>query len=150
MEYVYNSIIGKIYISADDNSLLKVHFLKDSSDVNSEQNDVIKETVKQLDEYFSCQRKDFNLPLNPQGTDFQKKVWKELKNIPYGQTRTYKEIASAIGNSKSARAVGNANNKNPIGIIIPCHRVIGSDKKLTGYAGGLDKKEQLLKLEKAI
>ena len=90
----------------------------------------------------------FDLPLDPIGTEFQKKVWQALKEIPFGETRSYGEIAKLIGNEKASRAVGMANNKNPIAIIIPCHRVIGANGKLVGYAGGLDLKEKLLKLEK--
>jgi len=145
--YKYNSIIGDIFISADDEALLSVGF-KPIENNNNKPNIIIKKTVKQLDEYFLGKRKIFNLPMNPLGSEFQKRVWKELQKIPYGQTRSYKDIAIAIGNPKAYRAVGNANNKNPIGIIIPCHRVIGSNKKLTGYAGGLDIKEKLLNMEK--
>lgn len=108
---------------------------------------LIKNAYRQLVEYFNKQRKTFDLPLAPEGTEFQMKVWKALSDIPYGKTRSYKEIAIAIGNPKAVRAVGMANNKNPIPIIIPCHRVIGSDGKLVGYGGGLEIKEYLLKLE---
>ncbi len=102
----------------------------------------------QLQEYFSKQRKIFDLPLLLEGTDFQKRVWTELCRIPYGSTRTYKQVATAIGNSKAARAVGMACNRNPIAIVIPCHRVTGSSGSLTGYAGGLALKAKLLDLEK--
>ena len=98
--------------------------------------------------YQERKRKFFDLPLKVEGTAFQKKVWQALCSIPYGETRSYKEIAIQIGNERACRAVGMANNKNPIGILIPCHRVIGTNHKLVGYAGGLDKKEFLLKLEK--
>ena len=97
---------------------------------------------------YSGQRKEFDIPLAPQGTDFQKKVWKALQNINYGTTASYKEIAQKINNPKAVRAVGMANNQNPIAIIIPCHRVIGSNGKLVGYAGGLELKQKLLELEK--
>ncbi len=100
------------------------------------------------DEYFAGGRKDFDLPLCPRGTEFQKKVWSALREIPYGETRAYGEIAAAVGNPKAARAVGMANNRNPISVIVPCHRVIGSDGKLVGYGGGLDIKEFLLDLER--
>jgi len=108
---------------------------------------LIKETAKQLGEYFSKKREKFDLPLILYGTDFQKKVWNELQNIPYGKTCSYGELAAITGNSKASRAVGMANNRNPIVIIIPCHRVIGHDGSLTGYAGGLELKRQLLELE---
>ena len=104
--------------------------------------------VKELEEYFQGKRKEFTVPCRPEGTDFQKRVWEALTRIPYGETRTYKEIAVEAGNPKASRAVGMANNKNPVPIIIPCHRVIGSDGKLTGYAGGLGVKEFLLNLER--
>lgn len=151
-KHIYNSKIGNICIKADENNLLEVYFTEDNQvsepdDSSSQPNEIIKETEKQLNEYFSGKRQVFGLPLNPKGTDFRKKVWEKLKTIPYGETRTYKDIAVMIGNPKASRAVGNANNKNPIGIIIPCHRVIGSNKKLIGYSGGIDKKEKLLKLE---
>lgn len=98
-------------------------------------------------EYLDGKRRHFDFPIELHGTDFQKKVWAQLQKIPYGETRTYKEIAEAIGNPKASRAVGMANNKNPVFIVVPCHRVVGSDGKLTGYAGGLDMKAALLELE---
>jgi len=105
------------------------------------------QTFNQLQEYFSRTRKVFDLPIDLEGTDFQTKVWNEVKKIPYGKTRSYKYIAEKLGNVKSIRAVGRANAQNPIPIIIPCHRVIGSNGTLTGYAGGLDVKEKLLEIE---
>lgn len=109
---------------------------------------VLAELEKQLSQYFSGERKTFDLPLSPDGTQFRKKVWNELLKIPYGETRSYKEIAIAVGNEKACRAVGTANNRNPIAILIPCHRVIGSDGSLTGYAGGIEVKKFLLELER--
>lgn len=106
-----------------------------------------KDVKKQLDEYFKEKRTSFDFEYELIGTPFQLKVWKELLNIPYGETRTYKEVAIAIGNEKASRAVGMANNKNPITIVVPCHRVIGSSGKLVGYFGGLDMKQSLLALE---
>lgn len=105
--------------------------------------------VEQLAQYFARQRESFDLPLVIQGTPFQQKVWTALQNIPYGETRSYKDIAEMIGSPKAVRAVGGANNKNPISIIIPCHRVIGHKGDLTGYGGGLDKKVLLLDLERS-
>ena len=110
--------------------------------------DLINNTRKQLDEYFAGNRKQFDIPIKLDGTDFQIKVWKELLKIPYGETCSYLDIAKCIGNPKASRAVGMANNKNKIIIIVPCHRVIGSNKKLVGYACGLDVKEKLLELER--
>lgn len=108
---------------------------------------ILLNTQQQLIEYFSGQRKVFDIPLDFEGTDFQKKVWRALLTIPYGETRSYKQIAQQLGNEKAVRAVGAANGKNPISIIAPCHRVIGSGGALVGFAGGLDKKEILLRLE---
>jgi len=108
---------------------------------------LIKKTKQQLDEYFAGTRKIFEIPLKPSGTEFQTKVWDALKEIPYGETRSYKQIGEQIGCPKASRAVGYANNKNPISIIIPCHRVIGASGKLIGYGGGIDLKEKLLSLE---
>jgi methylated-DNA-[protein]-cysteine S-methyltransferase len=109
---------------------------------------LLKEAAEQLQNYFSGKLYKFSLPLAPEGTDFRLRVWETLISVPYGQTRSYKDIAQAIGNTKASRAVGLANNKNPIPIVIPCHRVIGSNGKLVGYRGGLQIKEYLLKLEK--
>ena len=100
-------------------------------------------------EYLDGKRKEFDFPYKMIGTEFQKKVWHALTKIPYGETRTYKEIATAVGNPKASRAVGMANNRNPIFIVVPCHRVIGANGKLVGYAGGLDMKDALLSLEKS-
>ena len=105
---------------------------------------------EELEEYFKGKRKDFTVPLSPVGTGFQKNVWKVLRKIPYGTTRSYQEQAKILGNPKAVRAVANANGLNKISIIIPCHRVIGSDGKLTGYGGGIWRKQKLLELEKAI
>lgn len=110
--------------------------------------DLLREANRQLYEYFQGKRQVFNLPLAPEGTPFMKNVWKCLCDIPYGETRSYKEIAIAAGNEKASRAVGNANNRNPIPIFIPCHRVIGSDGRLIGYRNGLPTKKLLLEIEK--
>lgn len=101
----------------------------------------------QLQDYFSSQRSQFDLPLDLRGTEFQQKVWAELQKIPHGQTITYKELAIRVGGSNYTRAVGGANNKNPVSVIVPCHRVVGSNGKLVGYAGGIEMKSQLLQLE---
>jgi len=111
---------------------------------------LIKKAARQFGEYFKGKRKSFNLPLTMQGTGFQMKVWKTLKKIPYGKTISYGELAVMIGNPKACRAVGMANNRNPIAIIVPCHRVIGRNGSLTGYGGGLELKQLLLELEKAL
>ena len=111
---------------------------------------VIEQTVNQLDDYFAGHLTAFNIPLQPVGTDFQHRVWKALLDIPFGQTKSYREIAKSIGNPQGVRAVAQAIGANGIGIIIPCHRVIGSNHSLTGFAGGLDKKQLLLQLEQTI
>ena len=113
-----------------------------------QENGVENEGVRQVLEYFAGTRREFSLPLSPRGTPFQLRVWRALTEIPYGETRTYGDIARAIGAPGAARAVGGANNKNPIAIIVPCHRVVGANGALTGYAGGLDKKDFLLELER--
>lgn len=109
---------------------------------------VLLETQKQLTEYFAGKRQQFDLPLDFAGTEFQHKVWQALLSIPFGETRSYRDIAEQIGNIKAVRAVGAANGKNPISIIAPCHRVVGKNGKLVGFAGGLDNKDILLRLEK--
>lgn len=144
--YTFISDIGEITVTADENCIKAVHFGK--SEYVNKKTPLISEAVNQLQEYFKGDRKVFTVPLKPDGTDFQRKVWKALTEIPYGQTASYGEIAEKIGKSGGARAVGNANNKNPIAIMIPCHRVIGANGSLTGYAAGLDIKKKLLDLEK--
>ncbi len=142
----YKSPIGTIKITATKDELVSVDFEEEKNDT-TEENEILKETIKQLDEYFNGKRMEFKLRYKIEGTDFQKKVWSQLEKIPYGKTVSYEYIAKNIGNEKACRAVGNANNKNKIAIIIPCHRVIGKNNKLTGYAGGLDKKSWLIEHE---
>jgi len=115
-----------------------------------EASEVIEETIRQLEEYFTHKRKVFDIPLLMLGTDFQKSVWRELINIPYGETDSYLNLAKNIGNEKAVRAVASANGANAISILIPCHRIIGSDGSLTGYAGGLDVKKKLLEIEDSL
>ena len=117
---------------------------------NSDIPECLQDCVTQLDQYFKGKRNDFDLKLNPQGTIFQKRVWEELLNIPFNKTRTYLEQSKALGDVKAIRAVASANGKNPIWIIIPCHRVIGSDGSLTGYAGGIWRKKWLLAHENPV
>jgi methylated-DNA-[protein]-cysteine S-methyltransferase len=109
--------------------------------------EALEDAVYQVNEYFEGKRKHFNLDLNPEGTDFQKRVWKGLQDIPFGKTTSYLELSKTLGDAKAIRAVANANGKNPLWIIVPCHRVIGSDGSLTGYAGGLHRKQWLLEHE---
>ena len=116
--------------------------------IENTQHPILLETQKQLNEYFAGQRQKFDVPLDFEGTEFQQKVWQALLTIPFGETRSYKDIAEQIGNVKAVRAVGAANGKNPISIIAPCHRVVGANGKLVGFAGGLENKDILLKIEK--
>lgn len=151
---IYNFAIGQLAICEENEKIVMVNRVKaeDADEIikNNIQKEtaLIKNTKQQLDEYFAGKRKKFDIPIKLEGTDFQMNVWKELLKIPYGETCSYLDIAKRIGNPKASRAVGMANNKNKIIIIVPCHRVIGSNKKLVGYAGGLDVKEKLLELEK--
>lgn len=144
---LYKSKIGLLEIIADEKNLLIVRKI-DLLDSNINKNTITNEVKKQLESYFNKRLKKFDLPLNPGGSDFNKKVWNELINIPFGEVRNYKQIAKNIGNPNAYRAVGNANNKNPILIIIPCHRIIKSDGSIGGYRLGEDIKKQLLDLEK--
>lgn len=145
----YPSPIGVIKIEGSNEGIEVVEFVDKYDKIEAEE--VIDENtslaLKELEEYFDNKRKNFTVKINMKGTKFQKKVWRELLNIPYGKAVSYKRIAEAIGNPKAARAVGNANNKNKMAIIIPCHRVVGSNNKLIGYAGGINRKKYLLELE---
>lgn len=142
-----SSPIGIISVAAEGEFLTNLVFGKGVPDAQEGSSSVLDNAISQLNEYFAGTRKNFDLPLKFDGTEFQKRVWRELQNIPYGKTISYKELADKTGNIKACRAVGMANNKNPIPIIIPCHRVIGASGKLTGYAGGLEVKKFLLDLE---
>ena len=144
----YDSPIGRVYIAADADAITNVDF-KPISGASEKETPLILQAVKELQEYFSGNLQVFDLPIRFEGTDFQIKAWNALKSIPYGKTVSYKEQAIAIGNEKAYRAVGAANGKNPISIIVPCHRVIGTNGSPIGYGGGLDRKLALLELEKA-
>lgn len=146
-QFTYETILGSVTFVEEDGALLAITTHRSYEDIEQE-TALIKEAYRQLSEYLKGERKAFDLPLKPRGTDFQKRVWRALCDIPYGETRSYKQIAEAIGNPKAVRAVGMANNRNPITIIVPCHRVIGANGKLVGYGGGLEMKEFLLRLEK--
>lgn len=143
----YKSPIGNLKIQTLESKLVSINYCKSISKQTSTPSGFSKKVLKQLDEYFSGKRKNFDLDFSFQGTDFQNKVWQALTQIPCGQTASYADIAKKIKNPKAVRAVGNANNKNPFSIVVPCHRVIGKNGKLVGYAGGLSKKEWLLKHE---
>ena len=142
-----SSPIGVISVAAEGDFLTNLVFDSCVSDAKEGSSSVLDNVISQLNEYFAGSRKSFDLPLKFYGTEFQNRVWRELQNIPYGMTISYKELAEKMGNIKACRAVGMANNKNPIPIIVPCHRVIGASGKLTGYAGGLEVKKFLLELE---
>ena len=147
--YTYETPYGIISIKSDGSAVTSVKIVNEiNPDAGNIADKLTDKTAKQLNEYFAGKRKQFDLPLKPHGTKFQLAVWKALSEIPYGETRSYKDIAVAINNPKACRAVGLANNKNPVWIVIPCHRVIGSNGTLTGYGGGLKMKQRLLDLEK--
>ena len=154
LSYKYiESPIGTLLLAADSDGLQQILFSTDGRparpDPDWEENpSALDQVVRQLKAYFAGELENFDLSLSPKGTPFQQKVWSELQKIPYGKTISYGELARRIGNPKASRAVGLANGSNPISIVIPCHRVIGSNGKLTGYGGGLPIKEKLLALEK--
>lgn len=150
-----DSPVGLLKVVAHDQALVAVLWENESPNrvrvatlIEDQNHPVLLNTQQQLTEYFNQTRTIFDLALDFQGTDFQKKVWQALLTIPFGETRSYKQIAEQIGNVKAVRAVGAANGKNPISIIAPCHRVVGANGKLVGFAGGLENKEILLKIEK--
>lgn len=162
--FYYQTKIGRMFIAEDGQGISEVTLLKDAipnpedikdgkdskvktTDVELEETPLIRDTAVQLMEYMDGVRKEFSVLLSPKGTSFQQKVWEALRAIPYGETRSYKQIAEAVGNKNASRAVGMANHYNPIMCIIPCHRVIGANGSLVGYAGGLDTKAELLKIE---
>ncbi|NLK28564.1 MAG: methylated-DNA--[protein]-cysteine S-methyltransferase [Clostridiales bacterium] len=157
--FIYDTRIGKVKIAEDGLGITEIDLI--SSDEEEEANtkkadlasvvimetDLIRKAYEELSEYLNGKRKKFTVPLNPKGTEFQQKVWKVLQTIPFGETKSYGQVAMEIDNPKACRAVGMANHRNPILIMIPCHRVIGADGSLTGYGGGLSLKEFLLDLE---
>ena len=147
--YVMRSPVGRILLAGSARALTHLSFQDGRHPINPDRRWTYSETpfrqpIRQLNEYFSGKRKTFTIKLAPQGTPFQQKVWQALRAIPYGRTLSYGQIAKAIGKPKAARAVGAANGQNPVSIIVPCHRVIGSNGKLVGYGGGLSIKETLL------
>ena len=142
----YESPIGFLEVQTTEGGLRAVSFTLEKNVVEKE-NIYNQLTMKQLDEYFKNERTEFDIPLDLEGTDFQLRVWRELSKIPFGKTKSYMDIAKALGDPKAIRAVGTSNGRNKISIIIPCHRVIGSDGSLTGYAGGMERKKWLLDFE---
>ncbi len=148
--FYYQTKLGNIGIAEMEGKITHLFFDNETfpkKEYEEKESPILAEAGKQLKEYFMGKRTEFNLPLAPSGTEFMQRVWKALQTIPYGETRSYKQIAELAGNSKACRAVGMANNRNPIVIIIPCHRVIGANGDLVGYGSGLDKKTFLLDLE---
>jgi len=148
---VIKAPFGNLYLYADDSHLTAITF-REIDTLNAkvaENHPILNRTAQQLSEYFAGQRRHFDLPFRLQGTHFQQQVWQQLQKIAYGSTENYGQVAAAIENPKAVRAVGNANNKNPIVIVVPCHRVIGASGKMVGYGGGLTTKEWLLNHEQA-
>jgi methylated-DNA-[protein]-cysteine S-methyltransferase len=143
----FRSPVGAIEIIGTEHGLTALHFIGQKPG-RARPDHWLEEAVKQLDEYFRGERKEFSLKLDLRGTEFQKKVWCELQKVPYGRTVSYAEVAAAVGRPKAARAVGQANHHNPIAIVVPCHRIIGRDGRLIGYGGGLWRKDWLLAHEK--
>ena len=139
--------LGIAEIEGDENGITKISVENDTEDISIETPSELKEASLQLQEYFEGKRKEFNFKMNPKGTEFQQKVWQALLEIPYGKTTSYLELSKKLGDVKAIRAVASANGKNPLWIVVPCHRVIGSDGSLTGYAGGLWRKKWLLEHE---
>ena len=153
IQYMMPSKIGTIYLVASDLGLSSLSFKEQANPIvhslnhSSSKEEIISLALQQLEEYFSGKRKVFNLPIDIKGTDFQKNVWKELQKIPYGKTVSYEDVAVNIQNKKAVRAVGTANGKNPLCIIVPCHRVISKNGSMGGYSGGLEMKSKLLEIE---
>ncbi|RZK11836.1 MAG: methylated-DNA--[protein]-cysteine S-methyltransferase [Flavobacterium sp.] len=141
------SPIGITEITGDENGIAVISVIDSEKKISTEIPDALKEAVAQLQDYFEGNRNDFTFKLNPKGTDFQQKVWQELCNIPFGKAMSYLELSKKLGDVKAIRAVASANGKNPLWIVVPCHRVIGTDGSLTGYAGGLWRKKWLLEHE---
>ena len=147
--YTYETGLGSVTIIEEDGALLAISMQRSLEGVEKATS-LTKEAYTQLSEYLKGKRKTFDLPFKMRGTQFQLQVWNAILDIPYGETRSYKQIAEAIGNPKAVRAVGMANNRNPLLIIVPCHRVIGKNGSLVGYGEGLEMKEFLLRLEKSL
>ncbi len=151
-----DSPVGPLFVAASSVGLRAIEFrdnrhpVKRDDDWQAGDNAVLRKARRQLDEYFAGKRRAFDLPLSPQGTDFQRTVWTMLASIPYGETISYAQLASRVGKPSAMRAVGAANGRNPLPIVLPCHRVIGADGSLTGFGGGLPTKQFLLKLEGAL
>lgn len=147
--FIYRTPIGPLTVASNGTAVTHVLFGAQSLPGREAPTELTNRTANEIQEYLAGKRTAFDIPLAPAGTPFQLSVWRALENIPYGQTRSYADVAAVVGSPKATRAVGAANNKNPIAILIPCHRVVGANGKLTGYAGGLALKQRLLDLERA-
>ena len=147
--FTYETVLGDVTLVEEDGALLAIS-LKPIQEGTELETPIIQEAHRQITEYLKGERKVFDLPIRLKGTDFQQQVWTALLDIPYGETRSYKQIAEAIGNPKGMRAVGMANNRNPLLIVVPCHRVIGANGSMVGYGEGVEMKEFLLRLEKSL
>ena len=150
---IIDSPVGGLILAADEQAVREVRFAKGLREPapageRSPADALLDRAERELSEYFAGSRRDFTVPIAPAGTPFHQEVWAALRTIPYGETRTYGQIAAAIGRPRACRAVGMANNRNPVAIVVPCHRVVGSTGALTGYAGGLDAKALLLRIER--
>ena len=143
----YQTPLGELFIAENDDFIVKIEFKIDINGLEKKETPLIKQTFLQLTEYFDGKRKTFDIPIKSSGTRFQQEVWAALQTIPYGEVWSYKRLAETVGCPKGCRAVGMANNRNPISIIVPCHRVVGINGDLVGYAGGIEKKRYLLNLE---
>jgi len=139
--------LGITKITGDESGISVISTCNDEVEISSQIPEILQEAVNQLNEYFDGKRRDFTIKLNPSGTDFQQKVWQELLKIPFGKTVSYMDLSKKLGDLKAIRAVASANGKNPLWIVVPCHRVIGTDGSLTGYAGGLWRKKWLIEHE---
>lgn len=147
MKTALKTPLGTATIEGDENGISKISITDEAPVFSSKVTEELKPAVEQMTEYFEGKRTKFDLKLNPQGTEFQKRVWEELLKIPFGKTISYLELSKRLGDVKAIRAVAAANGKNPLWVVVPCHRVIGSDRSLTGYAGGLHQKKWLLEHE---
>ena len=146
----FSSEIGNIRITANETAVETLYFVEETAAPSPEMPPVLQECLRQIEAYFRGELKDFSLKLQPQGTAFQQSVWQQLLEVPYGSTATYLDIARRLGDRNAVRAVGSANGRNPISLIIPCHRIIGANGRLIGYGGGLWRKEWLLRHEGAL
>ena len=147
---VINSPLGFVLIEGNEDGISNISVTSEETILSESIPSLFQDVVMQLNDYFEGNRTDFQFKMNPNGTDFQKKVWEELLKIPFGKTASYQEVTNKLGDPKAIRAVANANGKNPLWIVVPCHRVIGSDGSLTGYAGGLWRKKWLLEHENPV